>query len=108
MDKIVAVNSKNFENEVIKNGIPVLVDFWAEWCSPCKVMEPVISDVANEYIEKIKICKVNLEENSNFSSQYNIVRIPTIIIFKNGEIVSRQVGLKSKDELKKIIDDVLS
>ena len=107
MDKIATVNSETFENEVIKNDIPVLVDFWAEWCAPCKMMEPAISDVANEYAGKIKICKANINENMDFTSQYEIMGVPAILIFKNGEMVSKQVGLKSKNELKKIIDDVL-
>ncbi|MCK5492834.1 MAG: thioredoxin, partial [Candidatus Omnitrophica bacterium] len=83
----VKVTDSNFEQEVIKSDKPVLVDFWAEWCGPCRMVAPVIEEIAQEYKEKLKVCKINVDEASNTASQYGVMSIPTIAVFKNGKVV---------------------
>ncbi|MAI66780.1 MAG: thioredoxin [Phycisphaerae bacterium] len=94
----------NFQDEVLNADQPVLVDFWAEWCGPCKMLGPVIDELAGEYDGKAKVGKVDIDNNRDAAVQYGIQSIPSIIIFKNGEVVSKFVGIKSKDELAQAID----
>ena len=96
-----------FENEVIKSKIPVVVDFWAPWCGPCRMMSPIIEELAGEYEGKAKICKMNTDENPGKAGEYSISAIPTLLFFKNGKVVKEVVGLQSKEELKKILDSLL-
>lgn len=98
----------NFEQEVIKSDTPVLVDFWAPWCGPCKILEPVIDELAKEYEGKIKIGKVNVDENPNSASKYGIMSIPSIFIFKNSQPVKSMIGVQSKEKLKGEIEAVIS
>ena len=97
---------QNFEAEVIKSDKPVLVDFWAPWCGPCQMMEPIVSELAKEMGDKVKIGKLNVDENSGVAEKYQIMSIPTVIIFKGGNVVKQLVGVQSgetlKDELGKI------
>lgn len=98
---------QNFDAEVINSAVPVLVDFWAPWCGPCKMIGPVIDELAQEYDKRVKIGKVNTDENLGVASRYQVTSIPTIMIFKDKKIVQRVVGVKSKADLKKLLDGVL-
>ncbi len=93
------VNDQNFESEVLKSSEPVLVDFWAEWCGPCKMMSPLVDELANEMNGKIKVVKLNIEENPSTPTRFGIRGIPTFMIFKNGELVETKVGGMSKAQL---------
>ena len=103
----VIVNEQNFEQEVVNSNIPVLVDFWATWCGPCKMLLPVIDEIAKEYEGKLKVCKVNTDENMTLSSQFQITSIPCLIIFKNGKAINKMVGFRPKNDIKKEIENVL-
>ena len=97
----------NFEEDILKASQPVLVDFWAEWCQPCKALGPTIDELATEYAGKAKIGKVNTDENQSLSAQFGISAIPTVLLFNNGELVERFVGLRSKQDFKAAIDGLL-
>ncbi len=97
----------NFEEKVVKSDKLVLVDFWAEWCAPCRMIAPTVEALANEYIDKAVVGKVNVDENSQVATKYSIRSIPTILFFKNGEIVKQVVGVRNKAELQEVIDSSL-
>ncbi len=99
------VNDSNFEMEVLKSELPVLVDFWAPWCGPCRAIAPVIEELAQEYAGKVKVVKMNVDENPSTPSRYGIRAIPTLILFKNGEVVSQVTGAVAKGNLKAMIDE---
>ena len=103
----VAVNDSNFEAEVLNSDTPVLVDFWPEWCPPCKAIAPVLEELAGEMSGKVKIAKVNIEENPNAPTKYGVRSIPTLIVFKGGEIVSQNVGALSKPDLEKWLSEAM-
>jgi len=107
MAEISEVNDNNFENEVLKSEIPVLVDFWAPWCGPCKILAPVVEELTSEYKTKIKVVKLNTDNNPVTSTKYTIVSIPTLIFFKKGKPVDQLVGIYPKAEIKKHIDRLL-
>lgn len=98
---------ENFDAEVLNSSVPVMVDFFAEWCGPCKMMAPAVEQLAEEYAGKVKIGKLNIDDNENMALKYGVMSIPTVIIFKNGEIVDKFVGLQSKKQLSGAIDSVL-
>ncbi len=100
----VILTSQNFEEEVIKSNIPVLVDFYADWCGPCKMIAPIVSEIANEYAGKVKVGKVNVDDSRNIAMDYKIVSIPTLMIFNNGEVVNKLVGFHSKSELIQLLN----
>lgn len=103
----VEVNGNNFKQEVLESSIPVLVDFWASWCMPCRMLTPTIEKLAEENQGKLKVCKLNTDENQNISAQYGIQGIPTLIIFKEGKEVGRTVGVMSKEKLQEKLDPIL-
>src|SRR5579875_588001 len=96
MDKAKPVNQQNWDTEVINSQIPVFVDFWAEWCGPCRMVGPVIEELAGEYAGKVNFVKVNVDENNELASKYNVFSIPTLALFNKGQIVAQQVGAASK------------
>lgn len=97
------VNDDAFENEVIKSDLPVLVDFWAEWCGPCKIIAPTVRKIAQDYDSKLKVVKVNVDENVESSLKYNVRSIPTLILFKGGNPVGQVVGAVGESELVKLV-----
>lgn len=101
---IVYASESNFNDEVLKSATPVLVDFWAEWCGPCKMLAPVLDELATEYDGKVKIAKVDIDQNPGLATQYRVSAIPTLLLFKNGQVMEQVVGLKSKRDLKASLD----
>lgn len=103
----IKLTAQNFDGEVVKSSIPVLVDFWAPWCGPCQMLGPIIAEVADEYEGKAKICKVNVDEEGELASQNAIVSIPTVILFVDGKPVERMVGAHSFDDYADLIEKYL-
>ncbi len=101
------VNERNFEDEVLQSDIPVLVDFWAPWCGPCKAIGPVIDELAEEYADRVKIVKMNVDDNPTTPGKYSIRAIPTLILFKGGEIVDQVTGAVAKSNLEQMMSKVL-
>ncbi len=99
----IIITKENFENEVLNSDKPVLVDFWAQWCGPCRMLGPIIEEIANDYEGKVKVGKVNVDEQPNLASKYGIASIPTVIVFKNGKPEKTLVGLRSKNEIENMI-----
>ncbi len=103
-EQITHVTDQSFEPEVLKSDVPVLVDYWAEWCGPCKAVAPVLDEVAREYSGKLKIAKLNVDENQEIPKKYGIRGIPTLMLFKNGNIEATKVGALSKSQLTAFLD----
>ncbi len=101
------LNAANFENEVLKSDVPVLVDFWAAWCGPCRAIAPIVEQLATEYAGKVKIGKVNVDENRDLAQQFGVMSIPTLIFFKNGQKVDQVIGFTSKADLEKKLEATL-
>nr|4BA7_A Chain A, LBCA THIOREDOXIN [synthetic construct]4BA7_B Chain B, LBCA THIOREDOXIN [synthetic construct] len=101
---VIEINDENFEEEVLKSDKPVLVDFWAPWCGPCRMIAPIIEELAEEYEGKVKFAKVNVDENPETAAKYGIMSIPTLLLFKNGEVVDKLVGARPKEALKERIE----
>ena len=104
---IVNVTDASFEQDVLKSDVPVLVDYWAEWCGPCKMIAPVLEEIADEYEGKLKICKLNIDENEQTPPKFNIRGIPTLMLFKNGNVDATKVGALSKSQLAAFLDSNL-
>jgi thioredoxin 1 len=103
-DQIVYTTDANFDNDVLKSPVPVLVDYWAEWCGPCKMIAPILDEIAKDYDGKLKIAKVNVDENQQITQKYGIRSIPTLILFKDGNVQAQKVGAMSKSQLAAFIE----
>ena len=103
----VTVTDENFQDEVISSEKPVLVDYWATWCGPCKMVGPIVEEIASEYQEKLKVGKLDVDNNQASAAQQNVMSIPTLLIFKDGEVVAQQVGALSKTQLIEFIEPYL-
>jgi len=106
-DSIIHVTDANFEAEVLKSADPVLVDYWADWCGPCKMLAPVLDEIASEYAGKVKVAKLNIDENPVTPPRYGIRGIPTLMLFKDGEVEATKIGAVSKSQLTAFIDSNL-
>ena len=101
---VINLTSENFEKEVLKEEKPILIDFWAAWCGPCKMMGPVVEQIAEDTRDTAKVCKLNIDEELNLATKYNVMSIPTFILLKNGKEVERMIGAMPKEELMKIFE----
>ena len=99
----IKLTDQNFEQEVLRADMPVLVDFWASWCGPCQMLAPVIAEIAEEYAGKVKVGKVNVDEQLNLANRYGIASIPTVMLFKNGEVVNTSLGYRPKNDLETML-----
>ncbi len=104
MSEIVNVTDASFEDDVLKSDIPVLVDYWAEWCGPCKMIAPVLDEIAREYADRLKVCKLNIYEIEATAPKYNVRGIPTLMLFKGGNVEANKVGALSKSQLTAFLD----
>ena len=104
IDTIVHVTDASFEADVLQSDIPALVDFWAEWCGPCKMIAPILDEIAMEYAGKIKICKIDVDSNPETAAKFNVRGIPTLLILKNGVVEATKVGALSKGQLTEFIE----
>ena len=99
----ITITSANFETEVLQSDIPVLVDFWASWCGPCKMLAPTIAEIAKEQEGKVKVGKLNIDDDASIAIRYGIVSIPTVVLFKNGEVAGKSVGFVPKSEIEAML-----
>jgi len=106
-DNVIILDSSNFESEVIQSDIPVLIDFWASWCGPCRMIAPIIEQLADEFKGKIKVGKINVDEQRELTGKYKVMSIPTLILFKNGQVVDQIIGARPKGELERFIQKIL-
>jgi len=104
----IEVTDTDFSQKVLKSNLPCIVDLWAEWCAPCHLIAPILNEIANEYEGKINVCKLNVDENPKTASEYEIMAIPTLMIFKNGELVDKIIGLQGKQEIAKKVELLLN
>lgn len=108
MSNVASVGAGNFDSEVVQASTPVVVDFWAEWCQPCKMLSPVLDAVAGKFTGQLKVVKCNVDENPELATQYGVVSIPNLIFFKDGQIVNQVVGYKNEGQLSSVVEEILS
>ena len=101
------ITGENFKQEVLDSDLPVLIDLWAAWCGPCKMLAPIISDIAKEYDGKVKVGKINVDEESDLAAQFRVMSIPMVVIVKDGRIVDKSIGYKPKEQITEMIDKIL-
>ncbi|MDR2135168.1 MAG: thioredoxin [Treponema sp.] len=106
-DSTFVITGENFEDEVLKSPVPVLVDFWAPWCGPCKMIGPIIDQIGAEYSGRLKVGKVNVDEQGDLASRHSVVSIPTLVVYKNGSPVQRQVGAGNKSQIEALFKEFL-
>lgn len=106
-EKVMIITDESFETDVVGSETPVLVDFWAEWCGPCKMIGPIVEEIANEFEGKIKVAKINIDENEQTPAKYGVRGIPTLILFKGGEVEGTSVGALTKQQLSSFLDEHL-
>ncbi|MFP4612747.1 MAG: thioredoxin [Spirochaetaceae bacterium] len=104
----VDVTTENFDQEVLQSDVPVLVDFWAEWCMPCKMVEPVLEEMAHDYDGKLKIAAVDVDGQGELAARYNVVSIPTLLLFKDGEVANQQIGAVPRKQIEKLVKSHVS
>lgn len=102
------VTDANFQDQVLKSQKPVLVDFWAPWCGPCKIVGPIVEELATEYKDKVDVVKMNVDDNPQVSGQYGVMSIPTLMVFKNGQPVKSTIGAQPKEALKQMVDEAIA
>ena len=107
-DNIVAVGDTNFENEVLKSNVPVLVDFWAEWCGPCRMLAPTIEAIAQDYNGKVRVAKLNVDENMETSMKYGVQSIPTLLLFKDGKVAGQLIGNLPRNNIERLLEKALT
>jgi thioredoxin 1 len=107
MSEVAAVGTGNFETEVVQSDTPVVVDFWAEWCQPCKMLSPVLDKVASKYVGQLRVVKCNVDENQEIAMKYGVMSIPNLIFFKGGQVVNQAVGYMNETQLSSKVDEVL-
>jgi thioredoxin 1 len=101
---VITITKENFDTEVIRSEIPVLVDFWAAWCGPCRMVAPVVDEIAKDYEGKVKVGKINVDEQNELAEKFRIVSIPTLMVFKNGQIAESVMGARSKESIAQMLD----
>ncbi|PPI88358.1 thioredoxin [Candidatus Pantoea edessiphila] len=106
-NKIIYLSDNNFDENILKDGVTALVDFWAEWCGPCRTMSPILDEISEEYDSKLIVAKINVDDNSNKAQKYGVRGIPTLMLFKNGKNIATKVGSLSKSQLKEFLDNNL-
>ena len=106
-EKLIEFTDDNFDTEVLKSNLPVLVDFWAEWCGPCKMIAPIVEEIAGDYAGKVKVGKVNVDFNNQVAMQYGIRGIPALLVFKGGAVANQIVGAVPKNNITQILDEVI-
>jgi thioredoxin 1 len=107
MSSGIAVNSGNFEDEVLKSPVPVLLDFWAEWCAPCKMIGPILDQIAGENSGRLKVCKINVDEENELATRHGVASIPTLVVYHNGAVVRQQVGALPKTQIQGLFSDLI-